>query len=228
VEVMFRTFIPSEAIHVPGYVYPSEYVNGGDGRGFSSADDASFRTSQSAVLNFGPNGEPISGTANDSKTGITKQYHMDYATGDFFGWAWDLTDGAVLHDQKQLDPTLVQKPEILTGVAGDDFILDFHLSATNPLEPPAYGIPNLTEWADFAVPSIDAEFSIAINQDEAGNLSYSLDGTHDGFPAYELYINDHLIYSHDPIGSGEGPLSLAYPMERTVAGVSGTIDWFLV
>ncbi len=41
-------------------------------------------------------------------------------------------------------------------------------------------------------------------------------GRHDGFPAYQAYVQDKLVYSHDPIATRQTPLSLFPPMEFDV------------
>ena len=38
--------------------------------------------------------------------------------------------------------------------------------------------------------------------------TYSILGNHDGFPAYEIYINGTRVYEHDPLATGEGLWSL--------------------
>jgi len=40
------------------------------------------------------------------------------------------------------------------------------------------------------------------------SLEINMEGRHDGFPGYELYINNELLYGHNPRVTGEGVLSL--------------------
>ena len=78
--------------------------------------------------------------------------------------------------------------------------------------------------ADSANPLIQLPFGLgppAINYTlkltiDRNNNTYSLEGTHDGFPAYEVYINGNRIYEHDPLETGEGLFSLGPPEEHSV------------
>lgn len=67
------------------------------------------------------------------------------------------------------------------------------VSAGNPLMPLA--------------PNIDYEFTLEINYSNTSSPQYSLIGTHDGYPAYEVYLNNKRIYQHDP-GGTKTPWSL--------------------
>lgn len=151
VEFILRTFIPSGAIGVP---YPFDIINGGDARessfsgqlvpgaDFSTSKDASFRTSQSVVLNFGSDGEPLAAAPSDSETSTTVHLSKDNATeleDRWINWCWHLNDGAEPVNQSQLDPETVAKPEVLgplPGSEGTDFSVNFQLSAEDPLPPP--------------------------------------------------------------------------------------------
>ncbi|MCZ7593312.1 MAG: DUF3238 domain-containing protein [Kiritimatiellae bacterium] len=75
-------------------------------------------------------------------------------------------------------------------------------SAANPLVP-------------FA-PAIDYDFTVTIDSTDPLNSTYQITGSHDGFPAYEVYISNQRIHEHDPIATGEGPLSLGPPKEHNV------------
>lgn len=54
-------------------------------------------------------------------------------------------------------------------------------------------------------PAIDYDIDVTIDR-SAG--TYSIVGIHDGFPAYEIYINGKRVYQHDPLATGEGLDSL--------------------
>ena len=63
-------------------------------------------------------------------------------------------------------------------------------------------------------PKINAQFvmDLKILADTCNNISsgciVAVNGTHDRFPAYELYINSSRVYSYCPIASGEkSPMS---------------------
>lgn len=50
--------------------------------------------------------------------------------------------------------------------------------------------------------------------------TYSIEGIHDGFPAYEIYINGKRVYQHDPLATGEGLWSLFGDGEYEVNEIS--------
>ena len=72
------------------------------------------------------------------------------------------------------------------------------------------GIPLVPEWL---VPDIDADITVEIRQEEGEEAKYRISGSHDGFPAYELYINGERVYEHDPREAGKGPLDLLPPSD---------------
>lgn len=88
-------------------------------------------------------------------------------------------------------------------VSGGYLYLDCVVASNNPL---VGGSPN-----------IDYNFTIRVNR-SGGVL---ITGTHDGFPAYELWrkksgYSAELIWSHDPRDTGETINSLFPPMEHSV------------
>jgi RHS repeat-associated protein len=62
---------------------------------------------------------------------------------------------------------------------------------------------------EFAIaPSIDYTYRLIVSSDCYGNVTVTGYGAHDGFPAYELYVDGTLVYSYDPRPAGQTPLSL--------------------
>ncbi|MEE9210473.1 MAG: hypothetical protein V3U23_08460, partial [Kiloniellales bacterium] len=64
-------------------------------------------------------------------------------------------------------------------------------------------------------PDIDADLDLYLKV-QGGRLMARVEGDHDGFPAYELYVDRSLIYSHDPVAADQTPLSLLPPKEFDV------------
>ena len=62
-------------------------------------------------------------------------------------------------------------------------------------------------------PAISYTFTLTF---DSATRTYSLVGSHDGFPAYEIYINGKRIYKHDPLATGDGLNSLFPPEEWDV------------
>jgi hypothetical protein len=50
-------------------------------------------------------------------------------------------------------------------------------------------------------PAIDWDITVTI--DDSGN--YEVTGTHDKYPAYDIYINTTQAYTYDPRATGIGP-----------------------
>jgi hypothetical protein len=65
--------------------------------------------------------------------------------------------------------------------------------------------------------------SVTIDRSNPGQPTFSIKGTFCEFPAYEIYINDQLVYSYDPIPGGDGPNSLLLGPENLIE-ISGTLS----
>jgi hypothetical protein len=55
-------------------------------------------------------------------------------------------------------------------------------------------------------------FTLTIEETSTGP-KWKLVGTHDGFPAYEVYVNDKVIYGYTP---GTGPTG-PYPLSKILS-----------
>ena len=78
------------------------------------------------------------------------------------------------------------------------------------------GIPLLPDLA----PNISANLVLELKCDTAGTLMAKLTGSHDGFPAYEFYINGQRIHHYDPVAAGKTPDALFGEGDRSV-----NIEW---
>jgi hypothetical protein len=63
-------------------------------------------------------------------------------------------------------------------------------------------------------PDIDYDFDLIIDYSDPGNPTWKLVGTHDGFPCYEVYMNDQPLLQHD--SQNETVYSLPMPQEKSV------------
>ena len=84
-------------------------------------------------------------------------------------------------------------------------------AAANPLVPLA--------------PAIDWDITVEIDSTDKARPKYTVTGSHDGFPSYELLLFGQPIYSYAPAdpGSSTAPLALFPPMDIT-ASSSGDIQ----
>lgn len=223
VEIVLRTFIPSEAVGLRDIA--SNFVNGADNRGFNTLNDsASYRTYQKAYVDLV---EPIVEKEPEVRTGETVLYNKSDTTPTSLWWAKDLKQGAEIVDSDKLEESKIAEPTV-TSTGENSYSIDFDLKATNPIPPPLPGGAK-----NRLTPAIDANITVEITRDEVRPYyyvtSYEVSGTHDGFPAYELYIDYNLVYAYDPILAGQGPLALSPSIgggsDIDIAdGTSGTIS----
>lgn len=57
-------------------------------------------------------------------------------------------------------------------------------------------------------PFLDYQISVRLRGFDDGTLSYKVSGSHDGFPAYEMYLNGTAVHLYDPVASGRTPDAL--------------------
>jgi hypothetical protein len=65
-------------------------------------------------------------------------------------------------------------------------------------------------------PTLSAAITVDIKQNPGQPYEYRIRGSHDGFPAYELYLDNTLVYSYNPIEAGESPFDLFSPLDKPV------------
>jgi len=69
---------------------------------------------------------------------------------------------------------------------------------------------------DAGLPGLDADIRIRIAKREDGELEYQVSGSHDGFPAWELYVNgDEAMIPFNP-DTDDAPSSLQPPLDQGV------------
>ena len=232
-ELRLRTFIPAEAVNVNVFGQsPSQYINGGDNRTyFSSSEEASYRTSQSVVLNFTPSGDLGNSRKLPSKTGKTTLFNKkdgdeeDDSDEESPSWKWYLDQNAKPEDtakaSKPSPPEIMRLEQSGLYSLYSMFSVNFDLHATNPLPPPINLGP--LDQTPPVVPSIDADINVKATSPGGGLVNYQVSGSHDGFPAYEIYVDDNLIYGYNPLDSGKTPTSLAFPQDKTISPQDKTI-----
>ncbi len=207
VEVRLRLFIPSPAVDLPG-----ADPLGGDGRGFSY-DGGSHRAMVDCALSFDSSlASPFVGPHHGADLYLREfGESAAFAEEDAFEvegkpWWWaDLRQGA--------QP--IRGPARQTAT-------DEHLTATAELleHNPLFSVDNqaptirLVMRVTAAIPSqiqspaptIDANLELYLTAGPTlRKVLYRLKGVHDGFPAYELYINRQRVYGHDPVALDQWP-----------------------
>ena len=86
-----------------------------------------------------------------------------------------------------------------------------------PIPLPAFpGTDVLESILDFLNATIDAQIFIALSREVGGRLKFFITGKHDGFPAFEIYVNKLPAYTWDPIVEGTDPRAMKSPIQETV------------
>ena len=129
-------------------------------------------------------------------------------------WWWQLTQPSTA---PRVDDTLdVTRNNniVLTRKPTDSVVqMDFKLSGGIPF----LGAIDVGNTTISGAPRIDANIQVLIEQQKGKKAQYLITGAHDGFPAYELYINEELVYFYDPAIAGKTPFALSLPFDVIVA-----------
>lgn len=208
VEVRLRGFIPSPAVALADdWVPVAGNVFVGDGRTFSYSG-GTHRFQVTARVAVPPSG---SGTVSiiDRSWGETQEFAGSAAIsppGRPFWWR-DLAPGATptrRSTHRVADDNLIIRPRAagyFSSIPAGHTMVQALVIGANPLAPGS--------------PAIDADLTLDFFYD-AGALKCRVSGDHDGFPAYELYLDGRLVYSHDPVALNQTPVSLFPPAEFDV------------
>lgn len=207
IDIRLRVFIPARAVSIPlGPLGPVGIAGfDGDNRSFSF-DQGTSR----AEIWLDVDNSPLSAAPVAIKRlafGQSARYDaakIEDVPGKPFWWKSVRRDPFL---QTEASPdavdTAVVNPDTLSASGAIELgpfglipnvHVHFHLNGVNPLEPLA--------------PAINADLDVLVSATGTPALSYSITGAHDGFPAYELYIAQRLVYSFDPVAAGTNPLNL--------------------
>jgi len=205
-ELRLRTFIPSPALSgsdgaellepgQPGLVF------GGDNRG-PNYGATSFRSSQSLFIDMNPaRSKPEFGV--DTRWGETTAYQARQVQRVRGAPLWWLAprpgETPVLRDT--LVATHDNNNIRVTRLDSETVEVQFYLEGSNPLEP-----------VSLVVGSISADIRVIVRQRPGEEAFYRIKGEHDGFPAYELYVNGVQGYSYDPVRRLRNPFDVLGPL----------------
>lgn len=208
IDVRLRVFIPARAVAIP--LSPLGLIGlagfDGDNRSFSFDQGTSRAEIWLDVDNSPVSPTPITvkrlGFGQSARYDIAK---IEDVPGKPFWWK------AVRRDpflQLEASPDAVDTAVVTIDTLSVSGVLEpgpfglipnvhvhFHLNGVLPLEPLA--------------PAINADLDVLVSATGTSLTSYSITGAHDGFPAYEIYIAQRLVYSFDPVAAGTNPLNLA-------------------
>lgn len=204
VEVRFRIFIPAPVVDGPTGAF------GGDGRSFS-ASGGTARADLHARIRLRQDGTPRVTLIRRSWGESTA-----YASGDVIdvpgkpGWWKDKRSGARPTDRETLAAT------------NDNLNLTVGGTTRDNVEVTASDATVVTFVADGGIPlmhlapNINADLRLHLKR-EGGQLKAKLLGDHDGFPAYEVYVEGQRLYRYDPVAAGASPTALFPPSDVSVS-----------
>ncbi|RDD61010.1 hypothetical protein [Ferruginivarius sediminum] len=213
VDVKLRVFIPAPAIGMDVPALGTVKAFGGDGRSF----DYSRGTSRAEIhgrVRLGAPGAAPQVTVVDRHWAESLEYDASDVS-DVSGkpdWWKQVREGATPTDRARhrlSDDNLSLRlgggslRSDIEGAAGDATPVTFHVEGNLPLLPGS--------------PDIDAHITVFLLR-EGDNVRARVYGTHDRFPAYELYVNQRRIYAYNPVAAGNGPTSLSGSSDQRIDG----------
>ena len=207
IEIKYRAFIPSPALSGPFF---DNYH--GDGRGFSYSGGTS-RGELTCQVDMSPGG----GLSNLRYAHRGWSPSHSYSSSDTSAvagkpiWWLDLAAGAVPTGTASCatnDDTLRAfiggsgTTVNVLAVAENASLVTIWMAGNNPLIPGS--------------PDIDATVAVLLRRTSTGGIEAKAYGSHDGFPAHELYVNQQQLYTYDPVAAGNGPSNLIAPEDINV------------
>ncbi|MFA8440279.1 YiiX/YebB-like N1pC/P60 family cysteine hydrolase [Yoonia sp.] len=199
IDVKLRVFIPSPALPAP----PNYYFSG-DNRGFQYSGGTSRAEIHAKVRLINAASGTAQITSAHRSWGATKQYDagsVRHVAGKPDWWYDTIGDPRVL-DRGRLDDNdsnlnITARSHSMEGSEAGASYGKFRLYVDG-------GIPLMTSLA----PNINAQLDLELRRGASGVLMAQVTGNHDGFPAYELYVNGQRIHHYDPVTHNETPNAL--------------------
>ncbi|MFN6535511.1 MAG: hypothetical protein RM021_003960 [Nostoc sp. EkiNYC01] len=194
-EISLKTFIPSPAVALypaPGASIPIGLF-GADDRGFDY-NGKTFRSFQSIVI------EPNNPIGKFKIRGWGQSTGYQVSDGTRLGipdWWWKLKSGAIPVNKQRLVVSDSNNKISVVPIDTSTTKVTFFLKGNNP----ANTLP--------INPDIDAVINVFVRKvPGSSTIQYKIQGGHDGFPAYEIYINGANVYKYDPVAARKSPFDL--------------------
>ncbi len=207
IEIKYRMFIPSPAISGPFF---DNYH--GDGRGFSYSSGTS-RGEITVLADVSAGGGVSNLRVADRHWSQSHSYSASdtSAAAGKPDWWLNLNSGAV--------------PTGSAGYAATDDNLRASIGAPGTTRNVQATLENASIISIYASannalvtgsPAIDADVSVMVRRTSDGGIEVKACGSHDGFPAHELYVNGQAVHQYDPEAAGNGPTALMPPEDIDV------------
>lgn len=200
-QLTMQTFIPFNNIGHPANLFSPEsrqtvfegddrcYQLGGSSRTFQTVTVAPYRylgdadgiVDGSYQVDVGISSEYHKGTSLDGSNRLTQAARNDQTLGDFLLKHKQSTQAQRIAEAKTL--------KLRRAWVNDLLLVTFACAATNPL-------------VSYA-PSIDLRMSVTLDYRTPNLATATVEGEHDGFPGYEMYLGNTRIYGFKPDDESE-------------------------
>lgn len=222
VDIKLRVFIPAPVVST-GIPLTSAYA--GDDRSFSYSGGSS-RAEIHAKLTFGSDHAWPQLQIDQIEFGATHAYDQG-DTSDVAGkpsWWNSINSGA----SPTGSGTLSRTADNLNAVQSYTYAPTAESYwPDGPIAALVYLKVNAPNPLESLAPAIDTNLYLYVKQYN-DKLYYKLSGDHDGFPAFELYVDECLVFSHDPAVENQSPASLLPPSEYKVGETGITSGWSML
>lgn len=191
--VDLRVFIPYNWVNIPHLLY-HDLVAEGDDRGFDPTLSGAFRLAHREVVNpypqFVKNVENRLVDPTYKAAGMSKHFHESDVTN---------FDSSVAHSGLVGGPPSVIKPGAAPVDSGYADVSEIVGKIQTSISSDVVTVANFkgsgSESIIIGAASIDWDIDVAIDISDPLNPLFAVDGEHDNFPAYELYINaNHPVF----------------------------------
>lgn len=211
VEIKLRVFIPCRALPAPSLTGRRAFA--GDDRGFQYSGGTS-RAELVARVTLGEGGRAPDVALVSRSFGPSEEYAYEdlvpvAGKPDWFstlrpGYTTIAGDSLAASDDNL-------RIDLGSGVSTTESVFAALEGTTVVTLSLAGALPLMT-----GAPSIDATLYVHLKS-VGGRVRALVHGSHDGFPAYELYVNRQRIYEYDPVAAGSSPEALIAPEDVEVS-----------
>jgi hypothetical protein len=230
-QIDLRVFIPYNWVNIPHPAHVFQVAKG-DSRSYDPDLNGTYRVAQLAIVNLYREWVPEVENRmieNWKSAGVSEHY----SNSDVLNW----DDGAKHSDDTDVSPSYINSgAAVINSGTADISRVDSFIESVGPMGSSddtktfmkftgAAAEPIIAGAAD-----IDWRIFVGISKNDPLNPQFVMQGVHDGFPAYEIYINsNHQIFQHTNVlqwkpNPSAGVLELISFPDVTVGTATGLIE----